>query len=230
MKIMSFNTQHCVNYLEQRVDYDIIAKTIKDCGADIVGLNEMFDEGSAFGKQTEKLSQLTGLENHYFGYAINFPDEGCYGNGFLSKYKIQKAEKIFIPDPSPRKYNGYYETRCILKIKLENGLTVMVVHFGLNPDEHESAVKTIIENLEPTKCVLMGDFNVEPSNPVLKPIYEKMCDTEHLYPCPRKSWPSDKPQVKIDYIFTTPDIEQVSADIPEIIASDHRPHLAEIKF
>lgn len=230
MKIMSFNTQHCVNYIEQRVDYDIIAKAIMDCGADIVGLNEMYDEGSIFGRQTEKLSQLTGLENHYFGYAIDIPGEGSYGNGFLSRYKILNAETILIPDPSPRKYKGYYETRCILKIKLENGLTVMVVHFGLNPDEHENAVKTIVENLEPTKCVLMGDFNVEPSNPVLKPIYEKMCDTEHLYPCPRKSWPSDKPKMKIDYIFTTPDIEQVSADIPELIASDHRPHLAEIKF
>ena len=230
MKIMSFNTQHCVNYIEQRVDYDIIAKAIMDCGADIVGLNEMYDEGSIFGRQTEKLSQLTGLENHYFGYAIDIPGEGPYGNGFLSRYKILNAETILIPDPSPRKYKGYYETRCILKIKLENGLTVMVVHFGLNPDEHENAVRTIVENLEPKKCVLMGDFNVEPSNPVLKPIYEKMCDTEHLYPCPRKSWPSDKPKMIIDYIFTTPDIEQVSADIPELIASDHRPHLAEIKF
>ena len=30
MKIMSFNTQHCLNYKEQRIDYEIMAKTITD--------------------------------------------------------------------------------------------------------------------------------------------------------------------------------------------------------
>ncbi|MBQ7906601.1 MAG: endonuclease/exonuclease/phosphatase family protein [Clostridia bacterium] len=230
MRIMSFNTQHCLNYLEQKIDYEIMAKAILDCGADIVGLNEMFDEGSEFGKQTEKLADLTGLKHHFFGEAVSFSGEGAYGNGLISKYEIVSVEAIKIPDPSPRKYNGYYETRCIVKARLENGLTVLVTHFGLNPDEHENAVKTILNHIEPTKCILMGDFNVEPTNPVLEPIREKMIDTSYLFPCPRKSWPSDKPESKIDYIFTSPDLELVSADIPQLIASDHRPHLAEIKF
>ena len=34
---------------------------------------------------------------------------------------------------------------------------------------------------------------------------------------------------KIDYIFVSPDIKIKSADIPEIIASDHRPHIAVIE-
>ena len=57
MKIMTFNTQHCLNFLEQKVDYDIMAKTIIDQGADIIGLNEMFSccEGSRFPNQTKKL-------------------------------------------------------------------------------------------------------------------------------------------------------------------------------
>ena len=71
MKIMSFNTQHCLNFLEQKVDYEIMAQAIKEVGADIVGLNEMFDggDGSKFGYQTKILSQLTGLENYYFAKA-----------------------------------------------------------------------------------------------------------------------------------------------------------------
>ena len=39
----------------------------------------------------------------------------------------------------------------------------------------------------------------------------------------------NKPQIKIDYIFVSPDIEVVSADVPSIVASDHRPYVAEIK-
>ncbi|MBQ2809373.1 MAG: endonuclease/exonuclease/phosphatase family protein [Clostridia bacterium] len=228
MKIMSFNTQHCLNFLEQKVDYDIMARAIEDVGADIVGLNEMYDEGSAFGAQTQKLSEKCSLKNHYFAKACELDNEGTYGNGFLSRYKIVEARTILIPDPEPRAYNGYYETRCILKARLENGYTVLVVHFGLNPDEQKNAVKTILEHLENEKCILMGDFNITPDNPLLAPIKERMRDTSIGFCENKPSFPSDKPKIKIDYIFVSPDIEVVSADIPEIIASDHRPHIAEI--
>ncbi|MBP3494910.1 MAG: endonuclease/exonuclease/phosphatase family protein [Clostridia bacterium] len=229
MKIMSFNTQHCYSYLGKRVDYDIMAKAILDLDADIVGLNEMFDQGSIFGKQTEKLSELTGLNNSFFAKAISLPNEGAYGNGILSRYKIKSCESIIIPDPDPRIYDGYYETRCVLKAELENGLLVLVTHFGLNPDEQQSAVQTILKHIRQNKCILMGDFNITPDNELLKPIKEKMVDTAILFDSEKKSWPSDEPQIKIDYIFVSPDIEIVSADIPEITSSDHRPYILEIK-
>ena len=43
MKIMTFNTQHCKNYVEGHVDFEIMANAIKTCAPDIVGLNEMFE-------------------------------------------------------------------------------------------------------------------------------------------------------------------------------------------
>ncbi len=232
MKLMSFNTQHCLNYLEQRVDYEIMARAIKACEADIVGLNEMFDEGmgAVFGAQTEKLSALTGLENHFFAKAID-DAEGPYGNGILSRYKILSAERIMIPDPEVRENpDGFYETRCLLKATLEGGITVLITHFGLNADEHRNAVSTVISHITDKKCILMGDFNVTPENPILDPIRERMVDTGADFPKSKMSWPSDTPRMKIDYIFVSPDIEVVSADIPEIVASDHRPHIAEIKL
>ena len=230
MKIMSFNTQHCVAYLENKVNYDTVANAIRFLDADIVGLNEMYDDGenARYGAQTEKLSKLTGLKEHYFARAI-LDCNGPYGNALFSKYKIIKAETIPINDPNPRKYDGYYESRCILKAMLENGYTVLVSHFGLNPDEVENAVRTVVENLATEKCILMGDFNVAPDNELLAPIREKMVDTANLFSGERLSWPSNKPEIKIDYIFVTRDIEVISADIPDIVASDHRPHIAVLK-
>lgn len=232
MKIMTFNTQHCMNYITQKIDFDIMAEAIKKCDPDIVGLNEMRNKGVSeeYDAQVEILSNLTGLENHYFARAIYFDNVNPYGNGLLSKYAIKEAKTITIPDPNPKKYNAYYETRCILKAKLENDITVMVVHFGLNPDEHENAVKTIVENLEDKKCILMGDFNVEPDNTILNPIREKMTDASCKFKNELLSWPSDKPNKKIDYIFVSPDIEVINADIPDIVASDHRPHTAQIEL
>lgn len=231
MKIMSFNTQHCLNYLEGKIDYDIMAGAITSLGADIVGLNEMYSNGkepSEYINQTKKLSELTGLENYYFAKAIPL-GKGEYGNGLLSRYKIVDAKTIKIPDPNPRKYSGYYETRCLLKARLENGYTVLVCHFGLNPDEWESAVNTILENLEEEKCILMGDFNLTPEKEALDPIKKKMKDTAIGYCESTPTWPSYKPEEKIDYIFVSQDIAVEYAEIPTLIASDHRAHIAKIK-
>ena len=227
MKIMSFNTQHCLNYKEQKLDVAIMAETIRTCGADIVALNEMRDAGP-YGPQTEILSGLTDLPYHYFAKAIE-DEEGPYGNGLLSRYPIVCAKTILVPDPEPRRIpGGCYETRCLLKARLANGLTVLSIHFGLNPDEQENAVKTVVENLEGEKCILMGDFNVLPDDPVLAPIRERLVDTATAFGGERLSFPSDAPRKKIDYIFVSPDLCVLGADIPAVVASDHRPHVAEI--
>lgn len=231
MKIMSFNTQHCLNYLEQKIDFQIMADAILTCEADIVGLNEMRNAGEYedYVDQTGILSELTGLENHYFAQAIRFHGgKNPYGNALLSRYPLKSVETILVPDPEPKAYDGYYETRCLLKAKLENGLTVLVIHFGLNPDEQENAVKTILANLEEEKCILMGDFNVTPDDKVLLPIRERMVDTAEFFDAPKLSFPSDNPTIKIDYIFVSKDIQVVEADIPAIVAADHRPHTATV--
>lgn len=230
MKIMTFNTQHCLNYLDQKIDFPLMAQTIIHCGADIVGLNEMRSKGirDDYDRQVDILSALTGLDHFFFAKAIDFPNRGPYGNGLLSRYPIVSAESIPIPDPEPRKYDGYYETRCVLKARLEGDITVLACHFGLNPDEQENAVATICDHLADTKCILMGDFNVLPDDPVLDPIRRRMKDTADTFRAPLFSFPSDAPDRKIDYIFVSPDISVEEADIPAIVASDHRPHTAII--
>jgi len=231
MKIMSFNTQHCQNYIERIIDFDIVANAIKQCDADIVGLNEMRNEGPDpdYKDQVKILSELTGMKYYYFAEAVKF-NGNPYGNGFLSKIPVESFETVIIPDPDPKKYDGYYETRCLLKAKLENGLTILVAHFGLNPDEQENAVKTVTEHITDEKCILMGDFNARPQNDVLAPIKERMTDTADYFKDNLLSFPSDKPDRKIDYIFVSKDLKVVAADIPAIVASDHRPHTAEIDF
>lgn len=232
MKIMSFNTQHCLGYIEKKIDFELMAKTIVESGADIIGLNEMRGEGEVadYTDQTKRLSELTGIENYYFAKAIDVGGKKApYGNALLSKYPIESVRTIPVPDPNPRMANGrYYESRCLLKATLSCGITVLVIHFGLNPDEQENAVRTVIENMESERCVLMGDFNVTPDNSVLSPIRERMIDAATLFDGEKLSFPSDAPDRKIDYIFVTPDLKLVSADIPATVASDHRPHTAEI--
>lgn len=233
MKIMVFNTQHCLNYIEQKIDFDIMAKAIKTCDPDIVGLNEIRDLGPDpdYAAQTATLSHLTEMPHAYFAKAIDVKNHGRYGNALLSKLPFRSVETIPVPDPTERLPGGkYYETRCLLKAKLENGLTVLVIHFGLNPDEQQNAVDTVLANLTEEKCVLMGDFNMRPDNPLLDPIRARMKDAADAFAEPKLSFPSDQPNRKIDYIFVSPDLELTAADIPAIVAADHRPHTAEINL
>ena len=231
MKIMSFNTQHCLNFISGKIDFEAVANAIKEYDPDFVGLNEMRGEGvsAEYTKQVDILSELTGMKYYYFAPAIYVPNNGLYGNGFLSKIPILKAENIAIPDPEHEPNARGYETRCILRVELEGGLTVLVSHFGLQPDEEENAVKTVIDNICENKCILMGDFNVTPENPVLNPIRAKMKDTADFFDEPKLSFPSGEPDRKIDYIFVSKDINVVSADIPPTVVSDHRPHTATIE-
>lgn len=232
IKFMSYNTQHCLNFITQEIDYDIIVNTIVQCGADVVGLQEILDEGTdpAFKAQAKILAERLGFY-YYFAKAIDFGENNPYGIALISRYPILSAEVVFIPDPPVRKYDGYYETRVLLKtvIDVAGGLNVLVSHFGLNPDEQENAVQTVIPNLPENRCVFMGDLNMEPDNPILAPIMQKLYDTAQLFSSPKLSFPSDAPRMKIDYIFVSEDLKVESADIPEIVSSDHRPHLATIE-
>ena len=219
-----------MDYPNMKIDPQVTANAILTCGADIVGLNEMRGEGEHrdYTAQTEKLSELTGIENYYFARAIELK-AGPYGNAMLSKLPIKSAETVPVPDPRPDMMLKHgYESRCLLKAELEGGLRVLVIHFGLNRDEQENAVKTIMEHIRDEKCILMGDFNVRPEDPILAPIRARLVDTADFFDEPKYSYPSDEPRVKIDYIFVSRDIEVVSADIPALVVSDHRPHTAEI--
>lgn len=232
--VMSFNTQHCRNYITQEIDFDVMIGAIRTCGADIIGLNEMYGKGidEGFEPQVQILAEKLGYY-YYFAKAIDVGRApNPYGNGLLSRFPIKNAVTIPVPDPEKKPGGRYYETRCLLKAELEvgEGLTVCVCHFGLNADEQENAAATVVANLEPTRCVLMGDFNVTPKKPVLDPIRAVMFDTAELFDEPKLSFPSDKPNCKIDYLFTSKDIKVLAADIPAIVASDHRPHTAQLEL
>ena len=69
-----------------------------------------------------------------------------------------------------------------------------------------------------------------PDSHILAPIREKMKDTADLFKEPLLSFPADAPDRKIDYVFVSPDIEIISADIPALELSDHRPYIVEINY
>ncbi len=232
IRVMSYNVLHCEVWKQKRIDFDAFARLILESGADIIGLNEVRGQGERddYRAQAQILAGKTGFY-YSFAKAIDVGGKNPYGNAILSRYPIKKAETIMIPDPAVRIGSGF-ETRCLLKAEIDvaDGLTVLVTHFGLNKSEQKNAVKTVLENIGAEKLLLMGDFNVLPDDRVLDPIRDRLCDTADLFGEPLCSFPSDAPDRKIDYIFASPAVKMHAADIPALVLSDHRPHIAEIEI
>ncbi|MBR6747796.1 MAG: endonuclease/exonuclease/phosphatase family protein [Clostridia bacterium] len=245
LKVMTFNMQHGLNYLKYKslpkdekydcIDIDLMADAIRKCDPDIVGLNEVRGRGEdpLYFDEAEQIAAKLGY-HCYFGHAIRFPGHGPYGNAILSKFPIIRAERILIPDPPVKDEDAYYETRCLIKAEFDvaGGLTVYGCHFGLAKAEARNAVATLCHELETQEkpCVFMGDLNLLPESEILAPVYERLQDTAAYFTEPQLSFPSDAPDRKIDYVFVSRDVKVLEAEIPAIVAADHRPHTALIEI
>lgn len=235
MKIMTFNIQHCLDYKNRVIDFDIFADFIKKHSPDVCGLNEVRGEGPAkdYTDQTNILGDKTGL-NRYFGEAIKVNKTSPYGNAILSCYEIRSAETIKIPDPILKTEPVSHETRCIIKAVINidgKDICFLVTHMGLAKKERKNAVKSICGILDSTDLpvILMGDFNAEPDDAVFEPIRERLSDAQNKSDNAEiKTYPSDKPEVKIDYIFYR-GLECINSHTITEVCSDHLPIIAEFR-
>ena len=238
MRIMTYNIQHGMDQRapeERRIDLPQIARIIRDYQPLFCTLNEVRNAGPhpEYTDQVKTLCDELGWQG-FFAQATLLENGNPYGNAIVSSVPILETEVIPIPDPPVRKYDGYYETRCILRAVLDVGrpFTVFASHFGLNPDEAENAVRTAAEAVSKCKTpfCFQGDLNLEPSSPLLRPLYEIMTDTAEKADGPILTWDSADPRMKIDYIFVSRDVTPLRFRVPYLVASDHNPCYAEIRL
>ena len=217
--VMTFNVQHFENMNTGEIDIQAYADLIRESGASVVGLNEVYED---------QLAELAGALGWYSFFALGCKIGGRrYGNAVVSALPLIDPREITIPDPETPFYEGYYETRVLLTFAVEvNGepLYFICTHFGLNPDEAENAVRTVTANLRSERQILMGDLNLQPDDPLLQPIRDRLKDTAPLLGDTYLTFPSDAPDRKLDYVFLSADLTAVSADIPPLVLSDHRPY------
>lgn len=235
MKIMTFNIQHALDYKKQVIDTDFFADKIKLHGADICGLNEVRGEGPIEGytDQTNAIADALGYER-YFAKAIMVDGTSPYGNSIVSRFKIFSAETVPVPDPIIKMPGGHYESRCVLRAVIDcegKRISVLVCHMGLTPAQRSNAVKTICNIIDgcDLPLILLGDFNTTPNDIILKPIYNRLKDTDFLAKIKgMKTYPSYDPDIKIDYIFYR-GLECKSVKTITEIYSDHFPIVADFE-
>ena len=234
--VMTYNIQHGHVHLSDpgRIDLTETAAVIRDSGADIVGLNEVRGRGEHpdYTAQVEQMAAYLGF-HCVFGRSIYVGGHNPYGNAVLSRWPIAESKVHHIPDPPSVQRAGRFEHRSILHAvaELPDGgeFAVFASHFGLSPEEQRNAVTlaAALTAAEQLPFVLMGDFNVTPDDPVLAPLDESLTVT-HGFLEGQLSHPSHAPRDRIDYIYASPSVTVLSAEILPVMPSDHRPVVAKI--
>ena len=248
LKIGTYNVCHCGDYENRKetdpkfvteINIDNTARTIKNLGLDIIGLNEVYDEGKIPErvKQTEKVAALAGYEHCVFAKGETY-SWVTIGNAILSHYPILNVEKITVAKPPVEERipkEAWWEDRVLLVADIDvNGLVVRVIesHFGLNPPELKNIVKETCRVIDqsPYPVILMGDLNVLSDNPELTEIYARLNSAAKETGNNEFTFASYDPKCQIDYIFVPKTAKIKSCTVHKVMTSDHRPLTAEIEF
>jgi endonuclease/exonuclease/phosphatase family metal-dependent hydrolase len=214
---------------EGRLGMEAIASVIEEIDPDIVALQEV-SRGWVISGRLDMLTWLSErLEMpHVFGPTA----DPFWGNAILSRYPIlEYAEYDLPPRDLPVKRGLIAAT-----VDLGQGETLQVIathyhHVEGDSDIRQAQARTTAEVWDgQDRTVLLGDLNAEPDDPEMAILRRAglVDPVEDIEPPPKYTWPADHPTVRIDYIWTSPDLTTDNPHVISTTASDHMPVAGEI--
>lgn len=232
IKVLTYNIHHGENVRgEQQLQG--IANVILATDPDLVALQEVDSMTQRTGKtdQLKELAAQTGMYI-YFGKAMNY-DGGGYGTGILSKFPIKTQYSIALP---PNGAGSEPRVAAVVTVRVPGRDSIL--QFVSTHLDHLDApagrlqqVSMLLQQFQPQfPAIVAGDFNAVPDTKEIGLMTAHFIDaTQSL----GATWPSEKPEKKLDYIFLSGkhkwEVKNASV-IGEAVASDHRPVLTELEL
>lgn len=225
LRVFCWNLHHGVGE-DGKLDLERIAKVIREAKPDLVALQEVDNQCARSGKvdQAAELAKLTGMTG-VFGKAMDLQGGG-YGQAILSRFPIQTSKVHVLP--------GKGEPRIAFEVTvtIEGKETRFITnHLDLDDAQRLAQVETLAKILTEisSPLILCGDFNDSPDSASLK-ILGRV-----LTPVPKKepvlTCPAGKPDSEIDHFLVRGFVPVAPlAVLPEAVASDHRPLVAEFTW
>ncbi|HEX6471165.1 MAG TPA: endonuclease/exonuclease/phosphatase family protein [Streptosporangiaceae bacterium] len=244
LRAMSYNI-HAGAGQDNVFDLERQAAVIEGLRPDVVALQEV---DVNWGTRSDYVDEASWLARRlrmrvFFGPIYTLPPDRAdappreFGLAILSRFPILAAEnhKITrlstqVPDPVPGLAPGFPE----IVIRLRGmRLRVYDTHLDFRSDpavrRAQVADMLAIMNREPGAKILAGDFNAAPGSAELAPLWSEVNDALLLAgggDVP--TYPADVPAQRIDYVTATSGIGVHAAGVPETVASDHRPVVADL--
>lgn len=241
IRVMTYNIRHGRG-MDHVIDLERLADVMRQCTADIVGLNEVDikTKRSSGVDQAGTLGKLLGMHVVY-GPNIEYQG-GLYGNALLSRYPVKRCRNISLAAGGRARWGLLHAELSVGDVTLH----VLVTHLSLEPAERAEQLQRILDVVGELKgpVVFMGDLNIvagtdeDPSrvlSPLLRDAWTDMLQerdaTEAQHP--GYTFPSDHPVRRIDYIFLNDRLtlaDGQSVFTVDTQASDHLPVVATLRL
>jgi endonuclease/exonuclease/phosphatase family metal-dependent hydrolase len=237
---MTYNVHSCIGR-NGRASPLNIAKVISTFNPDIIALQEL-DVGMKRSDNADQADEIAGALNMKFHFHPSIQmEKGKYGNAILSRLPM----KLVQADALPILHEKFsLEKRGAIWVQVQyesHTIQVMNTHLGLNRKERLFQIDNLLSKkwLKHSACIppiiFCADLNSMPRSEVYKKIRTSLVDTHEgskgRYA--HKTWPSRFPFMRIDYIFTSPDMSVKNILFPQsklvLSASDHLPVFAEVE-
>ncbi len=238
IRVMSYNIEYGHEGL------DSVAAVISGQHPDIVGLQEVdvhWSARSSFVDQAAMLAQRTGM-NFRFARIYLIPNADPskppreFGVALLSRFpivsftnhditRLSTQDSAATPAPLPG----------LLDVEVTVGgrkIRVLNVHLDYRSDPSVRAmqVSDILQyiNRDTISTILTGDLNAGPDAPELKPLMVRLRGTWGDNATAEATFPSTKPEKKIDYVLTADSFCPTKTRTPKVYASDHFPIVVDL--
>ena len=197
--------------------FDII-DFLKNSDADIICLQEV-NESAKVGFQVSSLKEELGMNSHYGANVVN--TNSSYGLVTYSKYKIISKNHVYLT--SKNEQRGLLHTVIDVRGKKVN---IINLHLSANTEEQKVQLKEVqeyIDNLGDETYIIAGDFN-EPETSLNNVVdVAKELDKSNTLTFSLGI-------ERIDYIFTSSDVESIDYNVLMKKMSDHYPIIAKLKI
>lgn len=222
LRLMSYNIHNGIG-MDGITDYSRIAFVIDSLNPDVVAVQEVdsVTRRSSGHDMLAEIASHAGM-HHVFARAIDY-EGGKYGIGILSKEMPVSHYYVALP--------GREEERVLLVVEFDR-YVFACTHLSLTEDDRDASLELIQDAAEKTgkPFFIAGDFNAEPQSPFMRRFAGNFTV---LSATDGKTCPADTPVEMIDYIaVATSSVNAVtpvsSKIVPETVASDHRPVVADI--
>ena len=227
VRVMSYNL-HFGFDVRGWSDLEGVARAIEASGAEVVGLQEV-SRGWYVNGSTDMLAWLQRrlrMPHARFAGA----SDAIWGNAVLSRYPILSGEVTRLPrEGVPLRRNAVGA-----ELDLGEGRRLRVVVTHLHHIEGADGARVRLAQLPrlleavagPEATVLMGDFNAEPGSAEIATLGETGLTDAFVAaggrPADERTWPSDRPDRRIDYIWLSAGLEATGFAATTSTASDHR--------
>ena len=232
MKILQWNIWY-------KEDINNIVEELKRIDADVVCIQEL----SFIGDDRNSVKVLNEIYPYiYYEVADTFLDSRSQCNAILSKYPFINKNKSYLQEPGTDKNDYSKEGRIYLEVSIDYNdkvYNIGTTHLSYTHKFEETELKDkevnklmdIIKNKN--SYIFTGDLNTIKTSKYINKISEYYInnDTTNTWttkPFSYNGFVANELDYKLDYVFTSNDINIQSIEVVDTIYSDHLPILCEI--